>query len=200
MRYQPFHPSLGKMSKIYTCMYIDHSISNTTLTKGGLNYWRNNIQYSVRPESELIQQQSHRLFFFSVLLSEWRMGSSVALLAVLLVLGLTTGVWSLNPDDPNVCSHWERWASSSRVYLSTLNFSFKRECAASLILQLFLSVPAAPRALNQSSRSILRVHTAVSISHCSSRQALRDGRSCGFKWNTQANWSVYSHPNQSRQP
>lgn len=27
---------------------------------------------------------------------------------VLVVLGLVIGVWSLNPDDPNVCSHWER--------------------------------------------------------------------------------------------
>eukprot|EP00064_Thunnus_orientalis_P004205 superscaffoldBa00000375_g4216 len=38
------------------------------------------------------------------------MGSSVALLALLLVLGFTAGVWSLNPDDPNVCSHWESYA------------------------------------------------------------------------------------------
>ncbi|TNN86926.1 Multiple epidermal growth factor-like domains protein 11 [Liparis tanakae] len=38
------------------------------------------------------------------------MGSSVALPALLLVLGFTTNVWSLNPDDPNVCSHWESYA------------------------------------------------------------------------------------------
>ncbi|TKS73504.1 Multiple epidermal growth factor-like domains protein 10 [Collichthys lucidus] len=38
------------------------------------------------------------------------MGSSAALLALPLVLGLTASVWSLNPDDPNVCSHWESYA------------------------------------------------------------------------------------------
>ena len=68
------------------------------------------------------------------------MGSSVAPLAVLLVLGLTTGVWSLNPDDPNVCSHWERWASSSRVYHSTLNFSFKRRVLCIVDPAAFFSV------------------------------------------------------------
>lgn len=44
------------------------------------------------------------------------MGSRAALLALLLVVCLTSGVWSLNPDDPNVCSHWERWALSSVVF------------------------------------------------------------------------------------
>jgi len=29
-------------------------------------------------------------------------------LPVLAVLGLIISAWSLNPDDPNVCSHWER--------------------------------------------------------------------------------------------
>ena len=29
-------------------------------------------------------------------------------LVVMLVLGFSTRGWSLNPDDPNVCSHWER--------------------------------------------------------------------------------------------
>ncbi|XP_010795002.1 multiple epidermal growth factor-like domains protein 11 [Notothenia coriiceps] len=38
------------------------------------------------------------------------MWSSVALPALLLVLGSTYNVWSLNPDDPNVCSHWESYA------------------------------------------------------------------------------------------
>ncbi|KAF3688778.1 Multiple epidermal growth factor-like domains protein 11 [Channa argus] len=38
------------------------------------------------------------------------MGLSDALLTLLFVLGLTTGAWSLNPDDPNVCSHWESYA------------------------------------------------------------------------------------------
>ncbi|KAK6290809.1 hypothetical protein J4Q44_G00387920 [Coregonus suidteri] len=32
-------------------------------------------------------------------------------LVLLAVLGFTTpSVWSLNPDDPNVCSHWESYA------------------------------------------------------------------------------------------
>lgn len=46
-----------------------------------------------------------------------KMGSSVAPLAPLLLLGLISSVWSLNPDDPNVCSHWERWASSTRLHI-----------------------------------------------------------------------------------
>ncbi|KAI2653533.1 Multiple epidermal growth factor-like domains protein 11 [Labeo rohita] len=31
-------------------------------------------------------------------------------LPVLAVLGLIISAWSLNPDDPNVCSHWESYA------------------------------------------------------------------------------------------
>ncbi|KAG5273519.1 hypothetical protein AALO_G00152260 [Alosa alosa] len=30
--------------------------------------------------------------------------------SLLAVLGLITSVWSLNPEDPNVCSHWESYA------------------------------------------------------------------------------------------
>lgn len=127
-----------------------------------------------------------------------KMGSSVAPLAPLLLLGLISSVWSLNPDDPNVCSHWERWASSTRLHIL--------HCCISGISQgwhgrsrNFLNVPAT-NALNLSSTSILKVHIAVSISHSSSRQVQSGGRGCSFRWNTQANWSVYSHPNQSCQP
>lgn len=127
-----------------------------------------------------------------------KMGSSVARLAPLLLLGLISSVWSLNPDDPNVCSHWERWALSTRLYIL--------HCCTSSISQgwhgrswNFLNVPAT-NALNLSSTSILKVQIAVSISHSSSRQAQSGGRGCSFRWNTQANWSVYSHPNQSCQP
>ncbi|CAF98351.1 unnamed protein product [Tetraodon nigroviridis] len=38
------------------------------------------------------------------------MGLPVTVMAVFLVL-LATGVQALNPDDPNVCSHWERSAT-----------------------------------------------------------------------------------------
>lgn len=51
------------------------------------------------------------------------MGSIEVLLALVLVQGFKTLVWGLNPDDPNVCSHWERWAcilwSSPEVALTT---------------------------------------------------------------------------------
>lgn len=40
------------------------------------------------------------------------MGFPVTIMAVFLVL-LATGVQTLNPDDPNVCSHWERWVQTS---------------------------------------------------------------------------------------
>lgn len=40
------------------------------------------------------------------------MGVPVTIMAVFLVL-LATGVQTLNPDDPNVCSHWERWVQTS---------------------------------------------------------------------------------------
>lgn len=43
-----------------------------------------------------------------MLVSDRAMGSLVALSTLLLVLGWTAHVWTLNPDDPNVCSHWER--------------------------------------------------------------------------------------------
>lgn len=50
------------------------------------------------------------LFQFAVVLrlKEGKMGSPVALWALFLLLGPTSSIWSLNPDDPNVCSHWER--------------------------------------------------------------------------------------------
>ncbi|KAL0968892.1 hypothetical protein UPYG_G00273250 [Umbra pygmaea] len=38
-------------------------------------------------------------------------GSLSLTLTVMVVLGvITPRVWSLNPDDPNVCSHWESYA------------------------------------------------------------------------------------------
>lgn len=70
----------------------------------------------------------NRKSFFLAPLSVWRMGSSVALQTLVLVLALTTSVWSLNPDDPNVCSHWERWALPSCVYIDF--FIWKRICCS----------------------------------------------------------------------
>ncbi|MEQ2274846.1 Multiple epidermal growth factor-like domains protein 11 [Xenotaenia resolanae] len=38
------------------------------------------------------------------------MGVSISPPFTLLCLGFISTVWTLNPDDPNVCSHWESYA------------------------------------------------------------------------------------------
>lgn len=36
------------------------------------------------------------------------MGAGIRPRLALLCLSFASVVWTLNPDDPNVCSHWER--------------------------------------------------------------------------------------------
>lgn len=93
------------------------------------------------------------------------MGSSSALPLLLLSLVFPCGVWSLNPDDPNVCSHWERWGRSRlRFYERERNFTSGPESDGYCWSWNFSST-SARRRLNQSSRSILKVRTAVLIWH-----------------------------------
>lgn len=119
-----------------------------------------------------------------------KMGSPVALSALFLLLGSTPSIWSLNPDDPNVCSHWERWASSSALlFYSRLEF-----------LELIPWTICYKRP--QLNFNIYSQSPYGGIDRTAARgdQSQGAGRGCCRRWNTQANWSVYSHPNQSRQP
>lgn len=59
---------------------------------------------------------------------------------------------------------------------------------------------AATNALNLGLTSFLKIHTALLISHSSAHWSQGGGRDRSLRWNTQENWSVYSDPNQSRQP